>query len=269
MNNVVLNSIDSDYELSTILGNFSDDYIFMSVKNALEYKYRPFNSNRMPNFPTQLYNQFQGIMDHAGTYTKDVQDRLDEIFGQIINIICESYNLSVDVSNILEDQLYSMASTLYQLFISEFSENMFNLFIDYIMNNIDSLVNAIPENERVIKSLYSKKIYSNPNYGIGYDNIEKIINIISELDIDFYTLIKAISNPSIADFISVYVKDCGDIYKNFYACYLLNPNTKTDMFAEIKLRYVSNTTQTANMIDYIPISKDTSSITNKGETSNE
>ena len=138
-----------------------------------------------------------------------------------------------------------------------------------IMNNIDSLVNAIPENERVIKSLYSKKIYSNPNYGIGYDNIEKIINIISELDIDFYTLIKAISNPSIADFISVYVKDCGDIYKNFYACYLLNPNTKTDMFAEIKLRYVSNTTQTANMIDYIPISKDTSSITNKGETSNE
>ena len=86
MNNVVMNSIETDYELSTILGNFSEDYISIFVSKALDCKFRPFGS-RMPNFPQQIYSQFQGIMDHSGGYDKEISAKRDDIFSQIINII--------------------------------------------------------------------------------------------------------------------------------------------------------------------------------------
>ena len=241
MSNVVLNSIDSDYELSTIIGNFSEEYIYMSITDALKYKYRPYNPIRMPNFPEQLHNQFNAIIERAGSYKEQVKDKEIDVFSQIINIICNYYNLSVDVSQIPEDQLYPLSNTLYSLLISNFSEKMLGLFTGYIASNIDNLVNYMPAENRSVKTQYSKKMYMDINHMIIYENMVNVIDILEGLDIDMPSLFTMIADSNTSNFICSYIKDCGDIYKNYFVSYLLNQETRTEMLSEIKIRFVSVT----------------------------
>jgi len=246
--NEVIAGINTDYEVSTILGNFSEDLIYSTIQTGLEQRFRPFGL-RSPNYPEILNNQFENTKLHSTGHDDVIDNKRDECMRQIINIICQYYNLQI-IEDIPEEQVYSVAYYMYQIFSSEFTQRMLSFMIGYIVNNQESLCQALQNSEDInVRTSYAKKIYENQTQMILYDNMAKVIDMVAGLDIDFRTLLVYLSDIQIADLITTYITDCGDIYKNYFVYYLVNQSTRTDMLVSIRLGYVSQTMQNNTLYD--------------------
>lgn len=239
--NDAIAGINTDYGISTILGNFSDDFITDAIKTSLDYKFRLY-WNRLPNYPEVLKSQLENIKLHSTGYDDIIQEREDDIMETIINVICEYYNLEV-FEQIPVEELYALAYNMYQIFVSEFSDRMLYFFYTYIQNNQESLFQLIPQDKRIIKTSYARKLYSNQNLMILYDNMNIVIDALAGIDISMEDLLNYLADPQIAEFICRYIRDKGDLYKNYYASYITNDATKTDMMTNIRLKYVANTVE--------------------------
>lgn len=240
--------INTDRDISTILSNFSTEYISDYMYNALtKYKFRPFNT-RMPNFPYILEQNFIGIKDnYSGEQFELIEQTRLKTYQNIIEIICEQYNLVI-TTDIPDEFLYSVAYILYQIFVSEFSDNLIGFFIRYLTSNKESLINALTDEQRAIKSTYSKKAYNQQNDIIVYENIDNILDIIATLDIDLRTYLLFTGGESAA-MIANYISDTTDIYKNHLASYIKHPDTRIDMITSIKIRFIGEISGNNNIIN--------------------
>ena len=240
MINSVVNAMETDMQLSTILSNFSEDYIIDVVDQSLLYKFRPFNT-RMPNFPQLIEEKYKAILNNSTEDQKEIvmKSRLST-YNTIIDEICKFYHLAI-TSDIPDEQLYSVCYYLYKGLVSEFSERIIDFFTSYIIQHINDILNSL-DPSKIIKSQYSKKIYNRQDYITIYDNIIQVIDIISRMDISMNDLFSYILDPMVSELLCNYISDCGDIYKYFFAAYLLNQETRTDMITAIKLKFVSSTT---------------------------
>src|SRR5574344_568980 len=248
--NTIYTSVSTDQAISDILNNFSDDFIENIIEESLKYKFRPYNT-RMPNHPYVFEQQFKGIYDN---YEGDRKDLIDEkrhdTYMKILDIICEHYDLKI-TTDIPEENLYSLAYTIYQIFVTEFTTRMVNLFANYIIINKESILNGLTEEQRTGKSTYAKKLYSDSkdqSIIALYDNMESVFNIVTAVDIPFYNLLVLLSDEASANFIVSFISDCGDLYKNHYSAYLMDFTSRTDMLSSIKLQLVSFTAQNASIL---------------------
>lgn len=237
MNNNTFATIETDKAISAILGNFSEDYIQNTVSESLEYKFRPFNT-RMPNFPATIYENFAMIKQNMPTYLEDINEKELEIYNSIIDIICDHYHLAVIDDGIPDEYVYTACYYLYQILVSEFSERLINFFSGYAINNISDLLTHIPEENKTIKTNYSKKMYEQQDYILLYDNTEQVLDIIAGLDIPFVDIMRCMSDDKVSKFLDYYFNDCSDIYKYFFASYIINPATRIDTITSIKLNIV-------------------------------
>jgi hypothetical protein len=248
--NMELTAISTDKALSDILANFSEDFIANMVSESIRYKFRPFTT-RMPNHPALLEEKFKGIYaNYIGTESTMIDEVRFNTYAEIINIICSAYGLQIS-SEIPQESIYSLTYTMYQIFVSEFTDRMISFFAQYIFDNIDSIVNSMSEEQKAIKTTYSKKLYTdakNPNYNVVYDNLDSVFNILSALDIPFDQLLVGLSDYNVANFITSYISAAADVYKDSFASYLNNPLTKTDMLSAIKLKLVSMTAGNAAIL---------------------
>ena len=73
--------------------------------------------------------------------------------------------------------------------------------------------------------------------------MEQILDIMAGLDIPLENILIELSDVNTAKFITSYIDDCGDIYKNHIASYLRNHLTKTDMITAIKINFVKITSE--------------------------
>lgn len=245
-NNVVA-SIETDRAISAILSNFSEDYILSTITESLQYKFRPFNT-RMPDFPTILMEKFALIRQNAPSYIEVVNEKETEVYNTIIDLLCSTYHLSVVDIGIPEEGLFTVCFYLYKILVSEFTERMINFFSDYIIQNCDSLLTYISDEKKTPKTSYSRRIYTQQNYVLLYDNMEQILDIVAGLDIPFVQLMSYLSDDNTANLIGTFINDCGDIYKYFYASFILDPSTRTDMITSIKLAIVKKTTEVNQII---------------------
>lgn len=246
-NNKATVGVATDYGIATILGNFSDDMIGDIIKEALNYKFRPF-STREPNYPEILNNQLNIVKYHSTGYDENIEECRSQVLGTIIDTINEYYNLTIN-NPVPEEQLYTLSYVIYQIFVSEFTERMINFFTQFIINNINSILNTMKAEDKVVKSIYAKKIYNNTDYIVIYDNIDKVLNILAGLDIPLESLIEYLSDKNTSDLICSYIADCGDIYKDKFVPYLLNPATNADVMTEIRFKFVQATMENKNNIN--------------------
>lgn len=235
----MFNAINTDKDLASILGRFSDDTIVNIIDEALVYKYRPFD-NRMPNLPETISQQFNALRMCSSIDIDGINDREREVYYTIIDRICSAYRLTINAPEIPSDKLYPLAYTMYQIFISEFTLRMLTFFSNYISSNRDMLINSIPDNKKIDrKGSYTKKMFIDPSVITVYENMESIIDIIAGLDFPFYNLMEQLAGKQVAEFICQYIADTGDLYKNFYASYIYGQVTRTDMITSIKLRFLN------------------------------
>jgi hypothetical protein len=76
-----------------------------------------------------------------------------------------------------------------------------------------------------------------------------IVDILAGLDIPFEDLVAYLSDKKTADFISTYISDKGDIYKNYFAKFLVDQTTSADMITKIRLKYVEATIENKELLD--------------------
>lgn len=243
--NIAVAGLNTDYEISTILGNFSEEYISNTIKSTIDYKFRPFGL-RSPDYPTILKNQFQNIYAHSTGYDDIIRDKEYETYHNIIATIIEYYNLTV-VDEIPDEQLYPVTFYLYQILVSEFTDRMINMITNYIIQNSLSIVTQLPKAIQT-KTNYSSKLYTNPNYITIYDNMTDVLDIVAGLDIDMPTLFTLLSDELVSNLICTYIQDRGDIYKNYFASYIANQITSTDVLSAVRLNFTNKTVNNARAI---------------------
>ena len=237
-NNEASVGVYTDYGIATILSNFSEGMIEDIIKESLDYRFRPFGL-RAPNYPEIIDQQLSNVKVHSTGYDAEIEEQRVGSMNTIINTILDYYKLSI-VNEIPDELLYSVCYILYQLFVSEFTERMTNFFTQYILNHIDSIINKIRmdniNNTKASKNSYVKKIYNNQDLELVYENMSYIVDILAGLDIPFVDLVAYLSDQKTADFISTYVEDTGDIYKNHFAIYLQDNRYMSQLLTCIKLR---------------------------------
>ena len=244
--NRAMAGISTDYEIATILGNFSDDIIADIIKESISYRFRPFGL-RTPNYPEILCGQINNVLNHSTGHDEEIINTKEEMFRSIIDTIGESFGFQVSYE-IPSEQLYSLCYIVYQLFVSEFTDRMLNFYTQYVIDNKENILHYIKQ-EDINKSSYSKKIYTNQEYGLIYDNMVKVMDIIAGLDIRLPELITYLSNQITSDFVCSYIEETGDVYKNNFAVYIIDPTTIAEVITAVRFRFVQATIENKALIN--------------------
>lgn len=247
-----LGMIDTDHALGTILGNFSSDYIVHVVEDSLNLRFRPFG-DEMPNMVDVLERQFNAIYVNSPDYTDQVMNTKLETYQEIIRIICNYYNIQFtgDFDNIDPIELYGLARTLYDIFISRFTSFMIDFFTRYIINNSDSIYSMIVNDPNFNKpkdvSTQSQKINVDPKFIIIHANMNQVIYNMAGFSIDLNTLLSYFCDPETFNRLSSLLVDKGDIYKNYYGSFILDAKTTAEMITCIKLSLQGKTYEINNI----------------------
>ena len=239
--------VETDYAMASILSNFSDEFIQDTILESIKYKFRPFGF-RPPNFPMILHDKFRLIYHNSTGHDIELYDQEIDCYRKILKTLCGVYNLQ-DVDDIPEAHLYGLAYNLYTILVSEFTDRMLNFFTNYIIMNKEMLIGFLDEADRHPKTLYAKTAYDDQESIIVYDNMDKIVDILGGLSIPFDQLILSLSDQLTTNFILQYISDNNDLYKNHYASYLIDPMTKSETLTAIKLRFVSQTVSTVELMN--------------------
>jgi len=245
--NQAIMGISTDYGIATILGNFSDDFIEDTIKESIDYRFRPY-SLRSPNYPEILNNQLLSVLEHSSGYDEMIEEKRVEVFKCIIDTINEFYNLRI-VEEIPDEQIYSIAYMMYQIFVSEFTERMLNFYTQYIIDNMGNLLKYLGTEIKTTKTAYAKKIYNNENYIAIYDNMNGIVDILAGLDIPFDVLVSYLSDRNTAMVITQFINENDDTYKNRFASYILDQRTRPDVITAIRLKFVQATAENKDLFD--------------------
>lgn len=245
--------IDTDGGIGTILSNFSTDYIEHVIDDSLNMRFRPFDGP-MPNYVDILERQFQATLMYAPDYTEKVNEVRVETYKEIINNICRYYNLNFAESfeNLTDNEIKTIAHVLYDIFISRFTEYMMDFFVNYIVRNSDSIASYIKADPNYIKpketGVYSPDNYIDPKYILIHANVNKVAYNMAGYDITLDTLLRYFLDPNTANKFITLLEDRGDIYKNYYAVFILDQRYSASVLTNIKLSLQSKTVEAMNVI---------------------
>ena len=245
-NNKVVAGISTDYEIASILNNFSDFLITDMINESIKYRFRPFGL-RLPNYPDIFTSNLNNVLVHSVDHDEEIIEKKEEVQRLIIDTIGENFGFQVS-SEIPTEQLYPLCYLLYQIFVSEFTDRMLNFYTQYIIDNMDEILKYIKQDE-VTKSSYSKKIYNNQDLGIIYDNMIKVMDIVAALDIRLPELITYLSTQETSDFICSYIEEIDDVYKKNFAVYITSSTTIADVITSVRLKFVQATIENVELLN--------------------
>ena len=244
MNNYT-GSIDTDMAIGSILSNFDTSWVMNTIHDSLNMKFRPFGEP-MPNFVDILNRQFDSVIDAGPDYKEKINETKIDTYKEIITAICDYYGLvfTEPFEEINPVELYGIAHTMYDIFISRFTDYMIHFFVTYITQNIDSIYSYLM-NDDTVKKPRDKDIpvksYINPKFHIIHANLNKIVMNMISYDIPLNTLLSYFVDQNTLYRLSMLLTDTGDIFKNHYAVYLQDQRYMADLLTSIKLKLQSNT----------------------------
>lgn len=246
MNNVF--SIDTDIGIGSILSNFETSWVMNSVRESLDMRFRPFQGD-MPNFADVINRQFEAILAASPDYRDQVLLTRDETFKEIIEAICDYYNLEFtgNFEEIQPMELYGITRTMYDIFISRFTTYIVDFYVNYIKTNIDPIyayLNNDPNVRKPREKDSPAKSYIDPKFLLIHANLNKVILNTAAYDISMYDLLSFFTDQQTSAKLCTYLADKGDIYKNYYAVYLLDDRYMPELVTSIKLK-LQRTTQEA------------------------
>ena len=244
MNNYT-GSIDTDMAIGSILSNFDTSWVMNTIHDSLNMKFRPFGEP-MPNFVDILNRQFDSVIDAGPDYKEKINETKIDTYKEIITAICDYYGLvfTEPFEEINPVELYGIAHTMYDIFISRFTDYMIHFFVTYITQNIDSIYSYLMNDDTVKKPRdkdIPEKSYVNPKFHIIHANLNKIVMNMISYDIPLNTLLSYFVDQNTLYRLSMLLTDTGDIFKNHYAVYLQDQRYMADLLTSIKLKLQSNT----------------------------
>ena len=245
MTNPYARSIDTDMAIGSILSNFESTWIMHSIQDSLNMKFRPFGEP-MPNFVDVLNRQFASIIEAGPDYIDQITDTRDKTYMEILTSICGYYNLSLspELDSVEPIELYGITRTVYDIFVSRFTEYMIDFYITFILSNTDSIYAYLMADETIKKPREKDmmvKSYIDPKFQLIHANLNRVIFNMASYDISLDMLFSYFVDPATASRLSELIDDRGDIYKNYYAAYLTDQRYMADLLTCIKLKLQART----------------------------
>lgn len=240
-------NIDTDAGIGNILSNLDSDYIMHVIDDSLSKKFRPFDEP-MANMVDVLERYFVTILSNAPDYEEKIKEVRRLTYIEIISRIIDYYklNLTVDLNNVDEENIHTIAKLLYDIFISRFTDNMINFFVTYIIDNADNIYAYLKSMDNINRprdnGAYAKNNFLDEKFILIHANANMVIYNIAGYDINLNTLFNYFFNPQIADYLNSIIEDTNDIYKYHYASYIKS-NYGPDVITRIKLELQSRTFQ--------------------------
>lgn len=232
--------INSEKAVGTIISKFSSDFILDVIQDNIKIKFRPFNVGPA-NYPIILEQDFKMALLENPAYRSDIDEARKRTYKQIIDIIASSYNLIVsdEVNEFIPDQMYSLAVTLFDVFVSNFTPRMINFFVQYIIQNKEDINNSIVGAEEIKKNketiAYGKRMYTDSKLVVIHSVLNDVLTNIASHDIPFPILLNyLVQDKYTAEWLLSLLQDTNDMYKYYYAIYINNPITRPDLFTAIK-----------------------------------
>lgn len=238
--NSLLYNIVSDNQLASILSYFDPDYIYNIVTNSLRYKFRPYNPP-LPNLVNSLEMDYKATFENYPETEETKQSRF-AAYTNIIKIICDTHDIDYNLENV---DIYSAASTIYDLLISNFSNNIINFFTNYIIKERNSLYNGLNlatlKKNKDSTTIYNKKIfYKSIKIATINANLELILDSMKVFDITFEDILSFIYPKEICNFITSIFLPKSDFYKNVFVPIIEISEYRVILLTAIRLNLQSN-----------------------------
>lgn len=237
--NPEITNANIDNQLAGILTRFNTDYVLDVVEDSLENRFRLYDLP-MPNMIYSYEANFKQLTDNFSSNVDLIAETRLNTYNQIINKVCDFYNLAFTPSDDTTD-IYSIAYWIYDFLVANFTNNMINFYVSYLIADRDALDNNMGlsqmrrENDTVYS--YSKKIFKDPKLAAIHADLEYVIDQIGTFDIPFSSVVSYtyMSKPAIANFISSNVYDTQNFFRDQYESYIANSRHAADILVYIKL----------------------------------
>lgn len=209
----------SNAEISSAISKYSLNMIDMSLDNILQYKSAGnITCFGIGNMVVSYENNFKIDMWKYPQAAEEMKEMRIECYNIIIDKVCTAHLLSYHLP--AEADIYTSASFIYSLLISDFYKICINFFVNYIIQEVDSLYKLCAKDDDSSSThQYAKRRYnSKSNLAFIHTNLDKVIDEMYGFDITIYDIINfGCTDKNVATFLNSVLIDNGDFYKNF--CY--------------------------------------------------
>jgi hypothetical protein len=203
-----------------------------------------------PNIVASFETNFKAMCEQFPGDAQNINVIREETYMNIIKILTSRFNLEF---NMMDDSIdkYTAAYMLYDFLVSKRYDIMNNFFALFIINNKDSLYNALNLDEfkknRDNSSIYSKKMYVDNKVAIISANMSKVINYIASMNITLTNIFQSTYQPNIVQFLDNAFRDKGNFFKQYYCDFIIAPDIIPIAITNIRLRLSHFIGDTNNM----------------------
>lgn len=231
--------INNEYNVTKLLAHFDSNYILDILQDKLEnisFASSLIESNIIGAFESN----FKAMNDQFSGDSQNIRNIREQVYIDIIRILTEKFNLEFNTVDPNID-LYTAAYYLYDFLICNRNNILINFFTAFIVNNKDSLYDALNLEEykknKDSASAYGKHIYKdNQKYTIISANMSSVINYISTLDITLLNIFQSTyKDRNLVLFLDNAFADKGNFFKDYYCSILNNPMELPIIITNIRL----------------------------------
>jgi len=235
-----ISNVNIDNQLAGILSQFNEDYIMDVVKDSLENSIRVY-APRRPNIVSAYETTFKDLTNGFSSNTDEILNTRARVYNQIISIICNFYNFNF-VTNDDTIDLYSAAYWLYDFFVSNYTKNMVDFYVTYIIKERDGIYNALDlankrkDNDPILG--YSKKIFKDPKLAAIHCDIDYVLAQMETFDIDLWTILTYVyaGNTNVPSYIYSLIQETVSVFRYYYEKSVLTSAQAPDLMVNIKLQ---------------------------------
>ena len=224
-------------EATNILSHFNDDYILNVVADNIDRRLTSYMS--IINLISSIETNIMHIIDTYPHQKDDIMNRRENIYGSIINIIVNRFNIEYGVYDFIDNK--NSAYYMYELFISSFKDNLINLFTSIIFKEKNNIFNILESNglkrKKDSSTTYGKKMYNNPKLAVINANLEESLEYVFSLNLNLSDILNNIyDNKSIIKHLELTISPRGDIYRELFVLpFKQDPMLKVNLINDIRL----------------------------------
>ena len=233
-------NVVTENELAEVLSHYNSDFVFSIIDQCLKYRFMNVPVTQYPNVVAGWEQNFKAIIAQYGDSSREEVMRVrNETYSEIIDTICKEFNMSFTIDDTVD--LYSSAYHMYELMVSNFTDNMVSFFANFIYKErsyiYDSLNLTEMKKNKDSSTIYGKKIYKDIKLAVINANIDTVITGVCSMEIPYHLIISTIfgNNSDKKKFIMAITAAGSDFFQTAYVR-VLNSDIRADVITAIRFK---------------------------------
>lgn len=186
-------------EVSSILSNFSTDFIFDSIDTIMEKNKELFDLRYNQNFVDELELSFKEALDRFPSQQEDIQRVRNQSYQEIIKRISQNTGVQIIYEPSGTDLRY-LASAVFDLFVANYHNYVFNFLYNFIMEQKEAIYSdmKLEKSKRVrdVSTIYNKEMFDDQHLAIINANLVKVLTMISAMDLPTNEVLRLMAKGS-------------------------------------------------------------------------